>query len=80
MAQNGPSKRQNGVLGRLISPEGAEHIRNYKYHGQDLSLTYKYFLSPLAEKCLIFVPRVSACKPCYRVFTLQNLYLPQYHS
>eukprot|EP00611_Tribonema_gayanum_P022540 TRINITY_DN4541_c0_g2_i2.p1 TRINITY_DN4541_c0_g2~~TRINITY_DN4541_c0_g2_i2.p1 ORF type:complete len:135 (+),score=50.51 TRINITY_DN4541_c0_g2_i2:104-508(+) len=43
--------------GGLLTPEQQANLRNYKYHGRDLSLTYKYFLSPLAEKCLIFVPK-----------------------
>lgn len=28
----------------------------YQYHGSDKSLLYKYVLSPLAEKCLVFLP------------------------
>jgi hypothetical protein len=46
--------------GKVLSAQDIVNLRNYKYHGKDLSLSYKYFLSPLAEKCLVFVPKARA--------------------
>lgn len=49
----------NGVWnggGIILTKEGAANLLNYKYVGRDLSLCYKYFLSPLAEACLRFIP------------------------
>jgi ethanolaminephosphotransferase len=36
----------------VLTHAGATALRNYQYRGQDLSLTYKYVLSPLAEWCV----------------------------
>lgn len=33
---------------KYIEKDKIENLINYKYHGEDYSLTYKYFLSPLA--------------------------------
>ena len=33
----------------IAAADGREHAKTYKYRGQDLSLIYKYFSSPLAE-------------------------------
>mmetsp|Transcript_13351 Transcript_13351/g.25066 ORF Transcript_13351/g.25066 Transcript_13351/m.25066 type:complete len:375 (-) Transcript_13351:204-1328(-) len=41
---------------RFIKGEAAERLHAYKYRGSDNSLTYKYFLSPLAEFAVNFVP------------------------
>ena len=32
-----------------LTPDGARHLHSYRYRGQDLSITYRYVLSPLAE-------------------------------
>ncbi|CAM9250688.1 unnamed protein product [Pylaiella littoralis] len=37
------------------SPLLFQHLR-YQYHGSDKSLLYRYALSPLAEKCVLFLP------------------------
>jgi len=37
-----------------------KNVKTFKYSGNDKSLLYKYLLSPLAEKLLIFVPKTMA--------------------
>jgi len=39
-----------------ITKEGEEAIRQFKYKGGDLSISYKYVWSPLAEFILQFIP------------------------
>ena len=43
-----------------ISEQGNEAIRNYKYKGGNLSLSYQYLWSPLAEFVLKFMPKTLA--------------------
>jgi len=44
-----------------LSPRAARHIPRFEYSGKDLSLLYKYALSPLAEFCVRrFTPRTVA--------------------
>lgn len=43
-----------------ITPKGEEAIRNFKYKGGDLSLSYQYIWSPLAELVLKFTPTTIA--------------------
>lgn len=40
----------------LITAEGDAAIRNFKYKGGDLSLSYNYIWSPLAEQVLRIIP------------------------
>jgi len=45
-------------MGLFIDKGATTALRNYKYSGSDLSLTYKYILSPLAQKCVdLFTPQ-----------------------
>ncbi|CAM9727106.1 unnamed protein product, partial [Phaeothamnion confervicola] len=44
----------------LISNEAGDQLRSYQYRGRDLSLAYKHFLSPLAERCLVVTPQSMA--------------------
>jgi len=37
---------------QYITPQGERNTINYKYHGSDKSLFYKYVLSPLAQFCI----------------------------
>jgi len=39
-----------------INEKGAEGLRNYRYHGRDLSLIYKYILSPMNDVLINFFP------------------------
>lgn len=39
-----------------ITPEGDKHIAAFKYKGKDLSITYEYLWSPLADKMLELTP------------------------
>ena len=39
-----------------IKNEYYENIQTYKYKGADLSLTYKYFISPLCEYIITYIP------------------------
>jgi ethanolaminephosphotransferase len=41
---------------RYISREGEQAVRQFKYKGGDLSISYEYLWSPLAEKVLKFIP------------------------
>ena len=42
---------------RLLSKQGVENLRKYKYEGVDHSYYYKYFASPLAQRMTdLFVP------------------------
>lgn len=43
--------------GHYISSEEATSLQNFKYNGKDLSLIYKYILSPLAEFIVTLIPR-----------------------
>ena len=44
-------------MSTIISVRGAANLRKYKYDGVDQSLSYRYFLSPLADRCVdLFVP------------------------
>ena len=47
-------------MGLFIDAKATATLKGYKYSGSDLSLTYKYILSPLAQKC---VDLVSSCAP-----------------
>jgi len=38
-----------------LSNEGARKLPHYQYHGTDLSLLYKYVLSPFAAKCVDYL-------------------------
>jgi len=40
----------------IIQPKFHENVRNFKYKGQDNSIYYKYFVSPLCEKIVLFFP------------------------
>jgi ethanolaminephosphotransferase len=40
----------------FISKEGEMHIKNFKYQGGNLSLSYNYLWSPIAEKILEYTP------------------------
>jgi len=42
-------------MGVFIDGKGAAALKAYKYSGSDLSLTYKYILSPMAQKCVDLV-------------------------
>ncbi|GMI49056.1 hypothetical protein TrCOL_g4051 [Triparma columacea] len=45
-------------MGLFIDAKATATLKGYKYSGSDLSLTYKYILSPLAQKCVdLFTPR-----------------------
>ena len=45
-------------MGLFIDAKAADALRRYKYAGSDNSMTYKYVLSPIAQKCVdIFTPR-----------------------
>jgi hypothetical protein len=35
-----------------LTNDGKEALKNYKYSGADLSLIYKYILSPWAQYCV----------------------------
>lgn len=48
---------------RLLTPEGVENMKRFKYRGVDLSLLYRYFSGPLAETCVHLLPRWLACVP-----------------
>eukprot|EP00959_Pyramimonas_sp_CCMP1952_P305221 6387486-Pyramimonas_sp.AAC.1 len=39
-----------------INEKGAHGLRNYKYVGRDLSLVYKYILSPMNNVLINFIP------------------------
>ena len=39
-----------------IKKDYYENIKTYKYKGGDLSLTYKYFISPLCEYLITYIP------------------------
>jgi len=39
-------------MGYYIDAAGQKALKEYKYSGSDLSLTYKYVLSPLAQFCV----------------------------
>jgi len=43
------------LMGVFIDGKGAAALKAYKYSGSDLSLTYKYILSPMAQKCVDLV-------------------------
>lgn len=55
-----PRLPEEGFFGPLDTPyvtnKGASNMKAYKYDGGDLSLIYKYILSPLAEALVVFVP------------------------
>ena len=40
------------AMGLFIEGKGAAALKAYKYSGSDLSLTYKYILSPAAQFCV----------------------------
>jgi ethanolaminephosphotransferase len=44
------------LMSNYITSEGDKHIINFKYRGKDLSITYEYLWSPLADKMLEFTP------------------------
>lgn len=39
-------------MGYYVGPSGVAALKSYRYSGSDLSLTYKYVLSPLAQRCV----------------------------
>jgi len=39
-------------MGYYVTPSGVSALKAYKYSGADLSLTYKYILSPFAQACV----------------------------
>ena len=41
----------------FVTEEGGKNARTFKYSGTDLSLIYKYALSPLAQFCVDHTPR-----------------------
>ena len=41
---------------RYISDVGRKNLHSYKYQGSDNSYSYNYFLSPIAEYFVKFVP------------------------
>ena len=41
---------------KYITKEGEQHIAAFAYKGKDLSITYEYLWSPLADKMLLFTP------------------------
>lgn len=58
---NGSDHSENEYIHYFLSEDAAEQLPLFQYKGQDLSLTYKYVLSPLAETCVQrFVPRSMA--------------------
>ena len=61
--REGEAKGQKSIsywMGLFIDAKATATLKGYKYSGSDLSLTYKYILSPLAQKC---VDLVSSCAP-----------------
>lgn len=62
LSQNGSNGSNNSdedeYIHYFLSEAAAEQLPLFQYKGQDLSLTYKYVLSPLAESCVQrFTPR-----------------------
>lgn len=47
-------------MSNYFTPEGEEAIRNFKYKGGNLSLSYQYLWSPLADLILKFTPTTIA--------------------
>jgi ethanolaminephosphotransferase len=47
-------------MNSYITPKGEEAIRNFKYKGGDLSLSYQYLWSPLADFVVKFTPTTIA--------------------
>lgn len=41
---------------KYITEEGDRHIAAFTYKGKDLSITYEYLWSPLADKLLLLTP------------------------
>ena len=46
----------NRYMVNYISKEGERHIREFTYKGKDLSITYEYLWSPLADQMLRITP------------------------
>ena len=44
------------LVSPYIEPDRYEEIRNYKYTGGDLSITYKYFFNPFCNYFVNFFP------------------------
>ena len=51
-----------------------ENIQTYKYKGGDLSLTYKYFISPLCNKLLNYIPVTIAPNTITTIGFLLNIF------
>ena len=51
-----------------------ENIQTYKYKGGDLSLTYKYFISPLCNKLLNYIPETIAPNTITTIGFLLNIF------
>jgi ethanolaminephosphotransferase len=43
-----------------ITPQGADKVREFKYKGGSISISYQHLWSPLAEKVVSYVPKTVA--------------------